>query len=133
MGKVWSFVLALTALSMLGVFVMGHGQSILRDASLLILFAVLAVLAWGVALGTALYRIFTRGRAWGWAFALVLFFWVPALPALLFGASGVFSVFDRHAPPAPAVLAPASPARRARWSLPPVDKRLAATSRSAHT
>lgn len=133
MGKVWSFVLALAALSVLGVFVMGHGQSVLRDASLLLLFAVLAVLAWGVALGTALYRIFTRGRAWGWAFVLVLFFWVPALPALLFGASGVFSIFDRHTKPTPAIVAPASPARRARWSPPAVDKRLAAASRSAHT
>lgn len=133
MGKAWSFVLALAALGVLGIFVVGHGQSVLRDASLLLIFAVLAVLAWGVALGTALYRVFTRGRAWGWAFVLVLFFWVPALPALLFGVSGIFSIFEHHAKPTPATIAPTPPARRARWSLPPVDRRLAAVSRSART
>lgn len=128
MGKLWSFVLALADLAVLAVFILGRGQDMLRDASLLLIFAALAVLAWAVALATALRRIFTRGQGWVGALALVIFFWVPALPALLFGASGIFT---RRARPAPAVALPAVPARQARWSLPPVDRRIAAASRSA--
>lgn len=132
MGKVWSFVLALADLGVLAAFVMGRGQDMLRDASLLLIFAVLAVLAWGVSLATALHRIFMRGQGWLWALALVVAFWVPALPALLFGASGIF---DRRTHPrthpAPVVTVPAAPARRARWSLPPVDRRVATAHRSA--
>ncbi|HLJ81955.1 MAG TPA: hypothetical protein VKT52_10745 [Ktedonobacterales bacterium] len=133
MGKMWSFVLALADLGVLAVFFMGRGQDMLRDASLLLIFAVLAVLAWGVALATALHRIFTRGHGWLWALVLVIFCWIPALPALLFGVSGVFSLFGRRTHPATAVTVPASPAssvspaRRARWSLPPVDRRVAAS------
>lgn len=135
MGKMWSFALALADLGVLAVFFTSRGQDMLRDASLLLIFAVLAVLAWGVALATALHRIFTRGHGWVWALVLVLFCWIPALPALLFGASGIFSLFGRRAHPTPAAPVPASPvssARRARWSLPPVDRRVAAASRSVH-
>ena len=128
MGKMWSFVLALADLAVLAVFILGRGQDMLRDASLLLIFAALAVLAWAVALATALRRIFTRGQGWIGALALVVFFWIPALPALLFGVSGIFS---RRVRPAPAVALPAVPARRAHWSLPPVDRRIAAASRSA--
>ena len=132
MGKMWAFMLALADLGVLAVFLMGRGQDVLRDASLMLIFAVLAVLAWGVSLATALRRILTRGHGWIWALALVVFFWIPALPALLFGASGIFDRRTHPAPAAPAVAIPASPPRQSRWALPPVDRRIAAASRSAH-
>ncbi|MGH2517506.1 MAG: hypothetical protein ACRDHP_17790 [Ktedonobacterales bacterium] len=132
MGKVWSFVLALADLGVLATFVLGRGHDMLRDASLLLIFAVLAVLAWVVALATALHRIWMRGHGWLWAFALVIFCWLPALPALLFGVSGLFA---HHLPAAsvPVQVAPTRSARRKPWALPPVDRRVArvaAASRS---
>ena len=126
MGKVVSFVLALSDLGLFALLVFAPGRDLPRDAGLVFGFLTLAVIAWVVAFTTALYRSVILGASFKPTLTLLAFFWLPALPALFYGLSGASALFRREsrrpAPqPVPAVVVPTP---RARFALPPVDKRL---------
>lgn len=131
MGKVLSFVMALCDLGLLALLIFAPDRDLLRDAGLVLGFVVIAVISWGVAFATALYRAVIFGASFKPAMTLLAFFWLPALPALCYGLSSAGAAFrheSRRPAPQPA-LAGVAPAPRARFTLPPVDKRLT-TSRS---
>lgn len=126
MGKVVSFVLALSDLGLLALLVFAPGRDLPRDAGLVLGFLALAVIAWVVAFTTALYRSVILGASFKPTLTLLAFFWLPMLPALVYGLSGAGAIVRREswrpAPqPVPAVVVPTP---RARFTLPPVDKRL---------
>ena len=125
MGKVLSFALALADLGLLALLVFAPSRDLPRDAGLALGFVAVAVIAWVVAFGTALYRAVLLGVSFKSVMTLLAFFWLPALPALCYGLSGAGSAFQRrsHRTVArPATIA--APAVRTRFTLPPVDKRL---------
>lgn len=95
MGKMLAFVFGLGDLGLLALVVRPGSRGAMAEAGLVAAFAVVAALAWVVAFVTALYRAVVRGREWGWVLALAALLWLPALPALAFGMSGVFGVAQR--------------------------------------
>lgn len=128
MGKVVSFVLALSDLGLLALLVFAPSRDLPRDAGLVLGFLVLAMIAWLVAFGTALYRSIILGASFKPTLMLLTFSWLPALPAFIYGLSGAGSIFRRgdtrpELRPAAAIIT--SP--RTRFTLPPVDKRLTAS------
>lgn len=132
MGKVVSFVVALFDLGLLALLVFAPSRDLPRDAGLVLGFIALAVVGWTVAFATALYRAIILGASFKPALTLLIFFWLPALPALFYGISGASSVFHREPRPQRPVTVPSTAlvhAPRVRFTLPPVDKRLVATSR----
>jgi hypothetical protein len=92
MGKMLAFVFGLGDLGLLALVVRPGSRGAVAEAGLVAAFAVVAALAWVVAFVTATYRAVVRGREWGWVLALAALLWLPALPALAFGMSGVFAV-----------------------------------------
>lgn len=125
MGKVVSFVVALFDLGLLALLVFAPNRDLPRDAGIMLGFLALAVVGWTAAFATALYRAVILGANFKPVLTLLIFFWLPALPALFYGLSGAGSIFHREprrpvaAPSAAVVHAP-----RVRFTLPPVDKRL---------
>jgi hypothetical protein len=95
MGKILAFVFGLGDLGLLALVVRPGSRGAVAEAGLVAAFAVVAALAWVVAFVTAVYRAVVRGREWGWVLALAGLLWLPALPALAFGMSGVFGVARR--------------------------------------
>ena len=95
MGKILAFVFGLGDLGLLALVVRPGSRGAVAEAGLVAAFAVVAALAWVVAFVTALYRAVVRGREWGWVLALAALLWLPALPPLAFGASGVFGLARR--------------------------------------
>ena len=96
MGKALTFALAICDLGFLLLLLAPGRHDTLEDAGLVTTFILLAALVWLIALLSALYRAARSGRGWGWVLALIAFLWVPALPALVFGASGAFGWRLRH-------------------------------------
>ena len=96
MGKALTFLLAICDLGFLALLVAPGRHDALEDAGLVTTFLLLAALAWLIAMLIALYRALRYGREWGWVLGLIAFLWVPALPALVFGASGAFGWRPRH-------------------------------------
>lgn len=96
MGKVLAFVLGLGDLGLLALIVRPGSRGAVAEAGLVAAFAVVAALAWVAAFVTAVYRAVVRGREWGWVLALAALLWLPALPALAFGMSGVFGLARRE-------------------------------------
>jgi hypothetical protein len=90
MGKAVSFVLACGSLGILAIALVSRAGSPLEDAGLLAGFVVLSTIAWLIALATAVYHALRFGRGWAWVAVLVALLWVPTLPALAFGLSGLF-------------------------------------------
>jgi hypothetical protein len=95
MGKMLAFVFGLGDLGLLALVVRPGSRGAVAEAGLVAAFAVVAALAWVVAFVTAVYRAVVRGREWGWVLALAALLWLPALPALVFGASGIFGIARR--------------------------------------
>jgi hypothetical protein len=96
MGKMLTFLLAICDLGFLALLIAPGHHDGLEDAGLVTTFVLLAALVWLIALLSALYRAARDGRGWGWVLALIAFLWVPALPALVFGASGAFGWRTPH-------------------------------------
>lgn len=90
MGKVLAFALAAVDVALLIVLSLPRRHDMLSDAGLFVGFVVLASLAWIVALGTALVRAMQMRESWLWVLVLLALLWVPALPELAFGASGMW-------------------------------------------
>lgn len=127
MGKVCSFVLALADLGLLALLVYVPTRDLPRDAGLAFGFVAVAVIAWLVAFATALYRAVLLGASFKAVMTLLVFFWLPAVPALWYGLSGLSAIF--HRAPRRGVTQPAPvavPVAAARFTLPPADKRLTA-------
>jgi hypothetical protein len=91
MGKAVSFVLACGALGVLAPVVISRPHNLVEDAGLLAGFLVLSAIAWLVALTTAVFHALRFSRGWPWVAALIALLWLPALPVLAFGISGLFS------------------------------------------
>lgn len=89
MGKALSFVMALGDLGLLVLLVASRHHGLLQDAGLFASFVVFAVGAWLVAVVNALYRGLRFGTGWNWFFALVVLLWLPTVPALAYGISGM--------------------------------------------
>lgn len=96
MGKILAFVLGLGDLGLLALVMRPGSRGAVAEAGLVAAFAVVAALAWVVAFVTAIYRAVIWGREWGWVLALAALLWLPALPALAFGVSGVFGLGRRE-------------------------------------
>lgn len=92
MGKVLAFVLAAADLAVFAVLILPRQHDVLADAGLASMFVLLALLAWVVAMCTAVLRAMRLRGSWRWVFVLVAFLWLPALPVLLFGASGALAI-----------------------------------------
>jgi len=98
MGKALSFLVAFVDLGILGLLVTSRHSNTLSDLGLFGSFIVTALLAWVIALCTALVRaVLQVGGVGGWRALrlLLMFFWLPALPALVYGMSGLRSLFVR--------------------------------------
>jgi hypothetical protein len=103
MGKALSFLVAACDLGLLVLLVQSGGQDVPRAAGLLLGFVLLAALAWLIALLSALAGALVEGRDWRWVLGLLAFLWLPVLPALCFGLSGLRRrrSMRRALPPAP--------------------------------
>ena len=88
MAKLWTFVLSLADLAVFALLLTRFASDGPRVALLLLAFSMLAALAWALALLTAFRLAFASGRGWGWLLGLVLFLWVPVVPAPCFSMSG---------------------------------------------
>ena len=89
MGKLLSFVFAVTALGMLALVAVSRHGNLLDDAGLVIGFVFFTVTAWATALITAVRRVTWGERNWRTVVRLALLFWLPALPPLIYGLSGI--------------------------------------------
>jgi hypothetical protein len=94
MGKAISFLLASLDLTVLALLAAPGHRTVWGDLGLFWAFAVVALLAWAVALLTALGRALS-GHGWRPVAALLALLWLPALPPLVYGASGVRDLFAR--------------------------------------
>ena len=94
MGKALSFLVASVDLGILGLLVTSRHSNTLSDLGLFGSFIVTALLAWAIALCTALVRAVSRARGWRAIRLLLMFFWLPALPALIYGTSGLRTLFS---------------------------------------
>lgn len=90
MGKVLAFALAAGDVALLVLLSLPREHKALGEVALFVGFVALACLAWLVALGTALVRALQLRESWLWVLLLVALMWLPALPELAFGASGVW-------------------------------------------
>ncbi len=95
MGKLLSFVFSSAALAVLVLVALSPHTNLLDDAGLVVSFVFFSVLAWGTSLITALRRV-TRGeRNWRTVVRLVLLFWLPVLPEMIYGLSGLGEIGSR--------------------------------------
>lgn len=90
MGKALAFALAAADVALLVLLSLPRRHDMLSDAGLFVGFVALASLAWIVALGTAVVRAMQMRESWLWVVALLALLWLPVLPELAFGASGVW-------------------------------------------
>jgi len=117
MGKMIATVMALADLGLLVLLITAGSGNVLREAGLATSFLLLGALAWVAAFFTALYTGFRTGRDWRWVLLLVVFLWVPALPVLVYGVSGLHRVPGRG-PRLPSGLSAPG------WTLPAADRSL---------
>jgi hypothetical protein len=117
MGKMIATIMALADLGLLVLLITSGSGNALREAGLATSFLLLGALAWVAAFFTALYSGFRTGRDWRWVLLLVVFLWLPAIPVLAYGVSGLHRLPSRAR--RPAMGPPAS-----RWTLPAVDRRV---------
>jgi hypothetical protein len=89
MGKLLSFVFSVVALATLALVAISSHASLLDDAGLVVSFVFFSALALATALVTAVRRVTWGERNWRTVVRLVLLFWVPVLPALIYGLSGL--------------------------------------------
>jgi hypothetical protein len=89
MGKVLSFVVAAVDLGIFGLLVASRHTNTLNDLGMFGSFIYTAVLAWAVAFCTALVRALRKVSGWHAVRMLLMYFWLPALPALVYGISGL--------------------------------------------
>jgi hypothetical protein len=109
--------MALTDLGLLVLLITSGSGSPLREAGLATSFLMLGALAWVVAFFTALYTGFRTGRDWRWMLLLVVFLWLPAIPVLAYGVSGLHRALSRNKRLASSLSTPS-------WTLPAADRRL---------
>lgn len=91
MGKGLSFVLASVSLGFLALLFATHARNPLEDAALLAGCLVLSALAWIFAFGTSVFRVLRTGEGWWAVILLAAFFWLPAIPVLIYGVVGALS------------------------------------------
>jgi uncharacterized membrane protein YidH (DUF202 family) len=96
MGKALAFFLACVDLAALFALAEFRHQNLADELAMLMSVVGMALLAWGVAVATAVNRAM-RGEGWRPVAALLLFLWLPAAPALVYGATGVRDLFARGA------------------------------------
>jgi hypothetical protein len=89
MGKVLSFVVAAVDLGIFGLLVASRHTDTLNDFGLFGSFIYTAALAWTVAFCTALVRALRKLSGWRTVRRLLIYFWLPALPALVYGMSAL--------------------------------------------
>jgi hypothetical protein len=104
MGKALSFILASAAVGALAV---PRSGNILDDVGLVVSFLGIAMLAWAAAFVTAVQRAARKSGDWRVVVRLLLFVWLPVLPPLAYGISGLRDLVARwsrakHAPAFPA-------------------------------
>ena len=134
MGKGFTSVLALCAAGLFSaLIVLAPHLNVAQAAALALGIVTVSAGAWCAALATAIGRLVRSGRGLRAVVALLLFFWLPILPPLVYGLSGLFSRQPQppRAPrgasrakqtPLPVGAAQAkSLAGRKRFTLPPVD------------
>ena len=97
MGKALSFLVASVDLGILGLLVTSRHTNTLSDLGLFGSFAITALLTWAVALCTALARVACKTGGWRAVRMLLIFFWLPALPPLIYGLSGLGDLRDLFA------------------------------------
>src|SRR5215813_8943899 len=95
MGKALSFLVASVDLGIFGLLVTSRHTNTLSDLGLFGSFIFSALLAWAIALCTALARAVRKVGDWRALRLLLVFFWVPGLPPLTYGASGLRDLFSR--------------------------------------
>jgi len=122
MGKMIATVMALTDLGPLVLLITAGSGNVLREAGLATSFLLLGALAWVAAFFTALYTGFRTGRDWRWVLLLVVFLWVPAIPVLVYGVSGLHRVPSRGKR-LPSALSASG------WTLPAPDRNLLSSRR----
>lgn len=98
MGKALAFFLASLDIAALFALAALRQQNLADEVAMLMSVVGLALLAWVVAVATALSRAL-RGGGWRPLAALLLFLWLPAAPALVYGVSGLGDLFARTAKP----------------------------------
>jgi hypothetical protein len=89
MGKLLSFVFASVALATLVLVALLSHASLLDDAGLVVSFVFFCALALLASLVTAVRRMAWGERNWRVVVRLVLLFWLPVLPAMIYGLSGL--------------------------------------------
>jgi hypothetical protein len=89
MGKLLSFVFSSLALATLALVALSSHTSLLDDAGLVVSFVFFSALALVTSLVTALRRLSWGERNWRTLLWLVLLFWLPVLPAMIYGLSGL--------------------------------------------
>jgi len=117
MGKVIATIMALVDVGLLVLLITAGSGNALREAGLATSFLLLGALAWVAAFFTAIYTGFRTGRDWRWVLLLVVFLWLPAVPVLAYGVSGLHRAPSRSKRLASTVSAP-------RWTLPAPDRSL---------
>ncbi|MFI5272217.1 MAG: hypothetical protein ACHQ4H_04190 [Ktedonobacterales bacterium] len=100
MGKILAFVLATADVLLLTAATRAGRHDVLSDFGVTAAFALLAGLAWAVAIGTAALHALRLRGSWRWVVVLGALFWLPVLPVLAFCASGAFSMLERGHPEA---------------------------------
>jgi hypothetical protein len=115
MGKLLALILALADVSLLILLVTSGNGNPLREAGLATSFLLVGALAWVAAFFNALYVAFRHGYGWRWILILLALLWLPALPVLAYGVSGLrFGARRRKI----------SMLQKSRFRLPPADPAL---------
>ncbi len=96
MGKAIAFALAAVDVALLVLLALPHTFGAFGAAGLFVAFVALASAAWLVALVTATVRAVRQRESWAWVLVLVVLLWVPAVPELVFGASGALRALGRR-------------------------------------
>lgn len=91
MGKGFTSLFALCASGLLvALIVLAPHLSVALAVALALGVVTASAGAWCVAMATAVGRLVRRGRGLSAVVALALFFWLPILPPLVYGISGLF-------------------------------------------
>jgi hypothetical protein len=113
-------VMALADLGLLALLVTAGSGNVLREAGLATSFLLLGALAWVVAFFAALYSGLRTGRDWRWVLLLVVFLWLPGIPVLAYGVSGLHGLRRARSRGNRVTSAVSTP----RWRLPAADRTL---------